>query len=144
MKVAAFLAQAESSGNVAVAGHNLTLEDLLIDRGPKDARLIATELGVTVLLDTKVTEDLLLEGYAREVVSRIQNLRKESGLQVTDKIHIQVTCDEGVKKAITAHKAYIMGETLGVSQDFVSDVTVSHKVATDIDGVNIVIGLVKA
>jgi hypothetical protein len=76
-QVAVFLASAEKIGTATVAGHQLTLEDLFIERGPKDDRLIATEAGVTVLLDTKVTENLLFEGYAREVVSRVQNLRKE-------------------------------------------------------------------
>ncbi len=143
-KVAAFLAAAETTGKVVVAGHELGLEDLMIDRGPKDERLIATESGVTVLLDTKVTEELLLEGYAREVISRIQNLRKDSGLLVTDRIHLTVTCEDDVKRAITVHKSYIMAETLGLTQEFVLEVTATNKVVSDIDGAAVVIGLVKA
>jgi isoleucyl-tRNA synthetase len=77
-------------------------------------------------------------------VSRIQNLRKDSGLQVTDRIQLSITCDGDIKKAVTAHRSYIMGETLGVSQEFVGEVTVPHKVVTDIDGVHVVIGLAKA
>ncbi len=143
-KVSQMLASAEAGGKVLIAGHELLLEDLLIERGPKDDRLIATESGVTVLLDTKVTEDLLLEGYAREIVSRIQNLRKEAGLQVTDRIHLKITCEGDLKKAASIHKDYIMAETLGLTQEFVQSVTVSHKVDSDIDGATIAIGLVKA
>ena len=142
-KVAMFLASAEKTGTVTVAGHQLTLEDLFIERGPKDERLIATEAGVTVLLDTRVTENLLLEGYAREVVSRVQNLRKESGLNVADRIRLSFACDGQLKSAILAHKDYITGETLGQEMDFVSAVQMAACVVSDIDGQPIEIGLVK-
>jgi isoleucyl-tRNA synthetase len=102
---------------------------------------------VTVLLDTKVSEELLLEGCAREVVSRVQNLRKDSGLNVTDKIKLIVLCGSDVKKAVQAHQDYILGETLGQSLEFAEspDVSVSaaHKVETDIDGKSMTIGLEK-
>ena len=126
--VAKFLAAAETSGKTTVAGHELSLEDLVIDRGPKDARLIATESGVTVLLDTTVSEELLLEGYAREVVSRIQNLRKDSGLNVTDRIKLSFTCDGKIKNAITAHENYIVQETLGLGITFVGALSAAHRV----------------
>jgi isoleucyl-tRNA synthetase len=142
-KVAMFLASAEKIGTVTVAGHQLTLEDLFIERGPKDDRLIATEAGVTVLLDTRVTENLLLEGYAREVVSRVQNLRKESGLNVADRIRLSFACDGQLKSAILAHKDYITGETLGQEIDFVQAVKMAACVVSDVDGQPIEIGLVK-
>lgn len=142
--VAKFLAEAESTGKTTLAGHELTVEDLLIERGPKDNRLIATELGVTILLDTTVTEELLLEGYAREIVSRVQNLRKDSGLQVTDRIQISFKGDDDVKKAITMFNGYITGETLGNSLDAVTEVSSPHQVTTDINGHTLILGLVKA
>ena len=142
--VAKFLAEAESTGKTTLAGHELTVEDLVIERGPKDNRLIATELGVTILLDTTVTEELLLEGYAREIVSRVQNLRKDSGLQVTDRIQISFKGDDDVKKAITMFNGYITGETLGNSLDAVTEVSAPHQVTTDINGHTLILGLVKA
>ena len=142
--VAKFLAEAESTGKTTLAGHELTVEDLVIERGPKDNRLIATELGVTILLDTTVTEELLLEGYAREIVSRVQNLRKDSGLQVTDRIQISFKGDDDVKKAITMFNGYITGETLGNSLDAVTEVSSPHQVTTDINGHTLILGLVKA
>ncbi len=142
--VAKFLAEAESTGKTTLAGHELTVEDLVIERGPKDNRRIATELGVTILLDTTVTEELLLEGYAREIVSRVQNLRKDSGLQVTDRIQISFKGDDDVKKAITMFNGYITGETLGNSLDAVNEVSSPHQVTTDINGHTLILGLVKA
>jgi isoleucyl-tRNA synthetase len=97
-----------------------------------------------VLLDTAVTEELLLEGYAREVVSRLQNLRKDSGFQVTDRVQISYNSQGDVARAITMFKDYITGETLGVSLDPVSTVSAQHQVATEVDGHALVLGLVKA
>lgn len=110
--VAEFLAKVESAGETEIAGHTLTLSDLLIDRGPKDDRLIATEGGVTVLLDTKLTPELLREGMARELVNRIQTLRKDSGLNVSDRIRVCVAATGELAAAIESNRAYIAGETL--------------------------------
>jgi isoleucyl-tRNA synthetase len=141
--VAEFLLKAETQGRATVAGHELTVEDLLIERGPKDDRLIATESGVTVLLDTKVNQELLYEGYAREVVSRLQNLRKESGLNVTDRIKISVACDDELREAIATHTSYINGETLGTTLEFVSGIDSKHQAQSDVDGRKLHLGLVK-
>ena len=141
--VAEFLSQAETLGRVTVAGHELTVEDLLIERGPKDDRLIATESGVTVLLDTKVSLELLHEGYAREVVSRVQNLRKESGLNVTDRIKISVACDDELRLAIATHTEYINNETLGTALEFVRGIAMKHQVLSDVDGKKLHLGLAK-
>jgi isoleucyl-tRNA synthetase len=143
-KVAKFLGEVESTGQAQVAGHEIRVEDLLIDRGPKDDRLVATESGVTVLLDTKVTKELIAEGHAREVVSRIQNLRKDSGLNVTDRIRLSVVCDRDLRAAITAHQDYIFGETLCDGWEFTAAIASNHAVNTDIDGVALSIGLVRA
>ncbi len=110
--VAEFLAKVESKGSAIVAGHELQLEDLFIERGPKDERLIATDAGVTVLLDTKLTPELIYEGLAREFVNRIQTLRKDSGLNVSDRIKVAVSATGELAKAIENSKAYIAAETL--------------------------------
>jgi isoleucyl-tRNA synthetase len=143
-KVADFLSKAEQSGKVSVAGFELTTDDLLIDRGPKDDRLIATDRGVTVLLDVKLTEQLIGEGYAREVVSRIQNLRKESGLNVVDRIGLSIVCGDRLKHAIETHREYISGETLASNIEFKSEIpSAAVRVQSDVEGHAIQIGLVK-
>ncbi|MCX6128167.1 MAG: class I tRNA ligase family protein, partial [Proteobacteria bacterium] len=121
-KVAALLHEVEAGRPTILMGHSLQLEDFLIDRGPKDDRLIATAQGVTVLLDTHLTEELILEGLAREVVNRIQNFRKDSGLQVTDKIRIQIAAEADLSRAISKFQDYIKSETLGQSLDLCSEV----------------------
>ena len=120
-KVVALLGDLELNGKVSVAGHELIEEDFLIERGPKDDRLIATGRGVTVLLDTHLTEELILEGMAREVISKIQRFRKDSGLQVSDRLTLKIAAKEKLASAISLHRDYIAGETLASSLAVVSD-----------------------
>lgn len=143
-KVAEFLVDAEKRGHALVAGFELMVDDLLIDRGPKDERLIATDRGVTVLLDTKLSASLIDEGLAREVVSRIQNLRKESGLNVVDRIDLHFSCGPELRKAIEAHQGYISAETLANQIHFGDGSNTGPAVVdTQIESYSIKIGLVK-
>ena len=114
-QVASLLATVESAGKIEFMGHVLTLEDLMIDRGPKDDRLIATGQGVTVLLDTKLTKELVDEGLARELVNRVQTLRKDSGLSVTDRIQLRITAKPDLFASLAGFKTYICSETLATS-----------------------------
>jgi isoleucyl-tRNA synthetase len=111
-QVSALLAQLEEHGTVEVLGHQLSPEDFLINRGPRDERLIASEHGVTILLDTTLTEALKAEGFARELVNRIQNLRKDSGLQVSDRIHLHLIIPPQMAAAVSQFQRYIQAETL--------------------------------
>jgi isoleucyl-tRNA synthetase len=74
--------------------------------------LVASENGITVALDATLTDELRSEGIARELVNRVQNLRKDSGLEVTDRIRLSVSCAADLATAITANKAYICSEVL--------------------------------
>ena len=65
-----------------------------------------------------MTEDLKDEGIARELVNRIQNIRKDSGLEVTDKIYISFLADESLKEKIHKNRKYICSETLGEKINF--------------------------
>ncbi len=73
---------------------------------------VASKGYITVALDITITEDLKYEGVARELINKIQNIRKESGLEVTDKIHVLLQKHELVEKAIEKHKQYISSQTL--------------------------------
>lgn len=112
-EVASLLADLERGNTVKVLACELQLDDVLVDRGPKDERLIATANGITVLLDTRLSEELVLEGLARELVNRVQNFRKDSGLLVTDKIDIQFKLDGELKTALERFRDYIAQETQG-------------------------------
>ena len=73
---------------------------------------VKSENGLTVALDVNVTEELRAEGIARELVNRIQNFRKDSGLEITDKITLKLDTNEFIKKAITQNKSYVCNEVL--------------------------------
>ena len=77
--------------------------------------LVTSEGKLTVALDITLTEELLREGVARELVNRIQNIRKDSGLEVTDKIEVEVEDIEAVHNAVEDFGSYIGGQTLAVS-----------------------------
>lgn len=113
--VARMLGEIEDKGQITLLGHDLAVEDFLIDRGPKDERLIATERGITVLLDTRLTPELILEGLARELVNRTQKLRKDRGLQVTDRIQLVVSANGKLAEAAKKFESYISGEVLAAS-----------------------------
>jgi isoleucyl-tRNA synthetase len=102
---------------------------------------IASEGGLTVALDLGLTDALVLEGKARELVNRIQNLRKDSGLEVTDRIVVRMAPAAGVDELLKSHGDYIARETLAlhILQD-----TAATGTTVDIDGINMTINLQKA
>lgn len=87
----------------------------------KEGFTVETENNLFVILDTSLTEDLLDEGYAREFVSKIQQMRKNNGYEVSDQIKIVYDGDEAITKAVETFKEYIMTETLAVSIESVKD-----------------------
>ena len=89
--------------------------------------LVANEGRLTVALDITVTEDLRKEGLARELVNRIQNLRKSSGFDITDKIHVSILSCEEMDEAIHDYKDYIanqvLAESIEIMDNAISDAT---------------------
>ncbi len=106
----------EQNGNldVEINGKNITLElsDVEITSQDIEGWLVANEGALTVALDVTITEELRKEGIARELVNRIQNLRKDSGFEVTDRIEVQLQKDDLVSAAVASNEAYIKSETL--------------------------------
>ena len=97
---------------------NLTLDDVLITSQDIPGWSVASEEDVTVALDINLTDELKQEGIARDLVNRIQNLRKDMGLEVQDKIHITVERnDELVASALESNKEYICTETQALQLD---------------------------
>jgi isoleucyl-tRNA synthetase len=91
---------------------NLTSEDVEISSQDIPGWLVANANGITVALDITISEELRNEGIARELVNRIQNIRKDSGFEVTDKIHVQLLQNDTIEKAVKANESYIKSETL--------------------------------
>jgi isoleucyl-tRNA synthetase len=73
------------------------------------------------ILDTKLTTELIQEGLAREIVSKVQNMRKNSGFELTDRINLAYVADEEVAAAVEAFRTYIMEETLAVILERVAE-----------------------
>ena len=90
----------------------LLLEEVDITTQDIEGWLVANQGNLTVALDVSITEVLKNEGIARELVNRIQNLRKESGLEVTDKIRLYLKMDGVIDKAVELNAEYIKNETL--------------------------------
>ena len=80
---------------------------------------VTMENNLFVILDTTLTDELLDEGFAREIISKIQQMRKSADFDVLDEIKIKYTCTDRLKKAVENYKEFIMKETLGVELTFV-------------------------
>ena len=106
-----------------INGKNITLELADVEISSKDIEgwLVANEGSLTVALDVTITEDLRKEGVARELVNRIQNARKDTGLEVTDKIKLTVLNFENLQQSISENREYIMSETLTKELVFVDE-----------------------
>ena len=94
--------------------------------------LVATEGKLTVALDIMVSDELRREGLARELVNRIQNLRKESGFEVTDRIRIEIERNDEIAGAVESFGDYIASQTLAVSVDVVDKLD-DAAVSVDLD-----------
>ena len=90
----------------------LSLEEVEISSQDIEGWLVANSNGITVALDITLTDELRKEGIARELVNRIQNIRKDSGFEVTDKIEITLSSQSEIEDAVRANEAYIKAETL--------------------------------
>lgn len=99
---------------------DLELSDFEIQAQDIPGWLVASENGLTVALDIMISQELWSEGIAREVVNRIQNIRKESGLDVTDRILVTLDTNEKLQTAILENKSYICAEILADDIRFVA------------------------
>jgi isoleucyl-tRNA synthetase len=119
----------------------LTVEDIEISTQDIPGWLVTTEGGTTVALDVTLSEELKYEGIARELVNRIQNLRKDSGLEVTDRIALKVKKSELLNAAIEQNEQYITSETLADTLEMVSEL--NEGLDVDFDNIQTQIALEK-
>ncbi|MCB6061801.1 Isoleucine--tRNA ligase [Flavobacterium psychrophilum] len=104
----------EGTLDIVISGKEITLsaEDVEIASQDIEGWLVANSGGITVALDITISDELRKEGIARELVNRIQNLRKDSGYDVTDKITVSVEKNDKINQAILDNQDYIKSETL--------------------------------
>ncbi len=132
-QIAAF--EKAQSYEIEVGGEQvqLTLEDVEIICEDIPGWLVANEGAITVALDINITEELRQEGIARELVNRIQNIRKESGFDVTDKIEVQIEKHELITDAVNRHSLYIGSQTLAENVSLVDGIENNGARRIDID-----------
>jgi isoleucyl-tRNA synthetase len=146
---AAAIARLERGESIEVEGEALSAEDITLARQALPGNASETQGGVTVVLDTNVTPELAAEGLAREVVSRVQNLRRDANLSVSQRIQLFVDTTGPVAKMLDSAelKALIQRETLAIALEraaFASFPTGSHTAQESIDGESVQLGLAPA
>ncbi|GAA4268594.1 isoleucine--tRNA ligase [Hyunsoonleella aestuarii] len=119
--------------DVVINGKNITLglEDVEITSQDIEGWLVANEGSLTVALDVTITEELRKEGIARELINRIQNLRKDSGFEVTDRIDVILQKDEQIVNAVKTNIDYIKAETLTEELEIKDQISEGIDVAFD-------------
>ncbi|PKP20526.1 MAG: isoleucine--tRNA ligase [Bacteroidetes bacterium HGW-Bacteroidetes-21] len=119
----------------------ILMEDVEIISEDIPGWLVANEGRYTVALDVTLTEDLISEGTARELVNRIQNIRKDSGLQVTDRIILTIEEHPDVQPAILKHKDYISAQILAIDVIFSKSLEQNQVHSVELDN-NLKIGVI--
>ena len=99
----------------------LTTEDVTIQTEDIPGWLVSSESGVTVALDVTMDDELKAEGLARELVNRVQNLRKDAGLEITDRIGLSLHADDNIRRALEANLDYIRTETLAMEVNWTGE-----------------------
>jgi len=111
----------------------ITLDDVEIISEDIPGWLVANEGSITVALDINITEELRQEGVARELVNRIQNIRKESGFDVTDKIRVEIERHDLISDAVDTHGLYIGSQTLAENVSLAESIENNGARRIDID-----------
>lgn len=111
----------------------LSIENFEITTDDIPGWLIANNGSITVALDITLNQELIEEGIAREFVNRVQNLRKDSDFEVTDRITIQLSCDVSIENAIKKNENYIKTETLTDSIIFNNSLDENNATQLDFD-----------
>ena len=102
---------------------------------------VANDGNITIALDITLTDELISEGIARELVNRIQNLRKSSGLEITDRINLSLSASDSINQAIAEHKAYIASQVLANNLFLTNQL--SNATEVDLDGTPVFIQIEK-
>ncbi|MFR9579493.1 MAG: DUF5915 domain-containing protein, partial [Rikenellaceae bacterium] len=106
--------------------------------------LVASEGKLTVALDITLTEELKAEGVARELVNRIQNIRKESGFEVVDKVRVEIESREAVAQSLAIYSDYVAQQTLSVEVKVSDKPAGDFVVESDLDDEPLTIAVTKA
>jgi isoleucyl-tRNA synthetase len=131
--IAAFEAAGEYKIHAADEDITLSIDDVEITSEDIPGWLVATDGKITVALDINITGELREEGIAREFINRIQNMRKDSGFDVTDKINIFIKKHDAVNSSINNYNNYISAQTLARSIMLVDNIDVKNAKLIDLE-----------
>ncbi len=127
----------EKTGSHAIQITNktisLTIEDVEITSEDIPGWLVANEGGVTVALDIDISEELKEEGLAREIINRLQNLRKDKGFEVTDRIALKIAKHDALNASISNNLTYICSEILADSLELVTELDKAESVEIEVE-----------
>lgn len=141
------IAQLEKEGvyTLDLGGENfdLSMDDVTITSEDIEGWMVASDAEITVALDVKLTPELEAEGMARELVNRIQNLRKDKDFEVTDRIILTLENHTALNDAITHFKDYICAEVLATELNLVDNLPTGDEVEL-IDAINLKMNVVKS
>lgn len=119
----------------------LTKEDLLIDTAQTEGYISEGDNTITVVLDTNLTPELLTEGFVRELISKIQTMRKEAGFEVMDHIRVYTKGNETIESILKAHEEEVKSEVLADSIQY--ETTAGYEKEWNINGENVTLGVEK-
>ena len=139
------ISEIEKNGEIEVVinGNNVSLALAEVEITTQDIEgwTVANHSGITVALDVTITDELRSEGVARELVNRIQNIRKDSGFEVTDKIIVEIENNTKLEASVAKNIEYIKSETLTDRLDFVDNI--AEGTSIEFDEINSKINLTK-
>ena len=114
-EIAAAVAKGESFTIAVPSGEiSLTAEDVLVETSSAEGYACGEDAGFLTALDTTLTDELVSEGIARELIRTVQDARKQAGLEVSDRIVLALAGTDGVEEALSQYRGYIMSETLAI------------------------------
>ena len=138
-------ATVRSNGIVNLGEFELNPDEILVDNVAAEGYAVESDGTYTVGIATEVSPELRAEGYVRDIAHIVQNMRKNAGLEISDRIHLTINAPEGsdVATAIANHTDYIANETLAIGING----EIADEVARDrhsVDGVEVEIALAKS
>ena len=121
------IAELEANGKLQLGSYEILAEDVDIISEDIPGWLVANEGNLTVALEVELTDELKQEGMAREIINRVQNIRKDSGLEITDRIHITLAPQAEIEAAVKAFGEYIKTQVLA------DDITIAANNGQEVD-----------
>ena len=142
---ASVAASVRAGDNVSLGEFELNPDEILVDNIAAEGYAVESDGTYTVGISTEITPELRSEGYVRDIAHIVQNMRKNAGLEISDRIQLSINAPEGsdIATAIANHTDYIANETLavGINGEIVNEVARDRH---SVDGVEVEIGLAKA